>query len=414
MCTQPGRVLLDNCKQFFNFNKKNLTCKFGVVHDGHHLCPPRSMLLRQICVHPVSHTLTYSPPIKHPLTPATLIFRFSLSLSLSPSPSLPYSPAQLAIVSISELHTRANGASRTAGLLLGRQRGLQVDVLGACALDTESWKSEAFARKMALYRSSMGWETIGWFLTSTDVDHDPNEKDGKYAVMELHNDLFVEYSGNQAPLYISFNPDAGDVAGELSLRVFESSLMMMGASGATRPKMVQKSYVVRASPWESAVGAYAKRELLPSSSSSSSDGAGAGAATAAVALDAEASTDSSVARRMVEIQRALRILNGRVKKLRAFIARVEGGGVAGEEALPLVRLAASICHRLPVLDTRDFKAELRAEYTDAMLITYLATITKSQLAVSAVLDKSERAFGSSGRGGGMGFSDLGGQDGSIF
>ena len=367
------------------------------------------MLLREIIIHPVGYTLTHHQ-IKHPLTPATLIFR----CSLPPSPSLPFSPAQLAIVSISELHTRANGASRTAGLLLGRQRGLQVDVLGACALDTESWKSEAFARKMALYRSSMGWETIGWFLTSTDVDHDPNEKDGKYAVMELHNDLFVEYSGNQAPLYISFNPDAGDVAGELSLRVFESSLMMMGASGATRPKMVQKRYVVRASPWESAVGAYAKRELLPSSSSSSSDGAGAGAATAAVTLDAEASTDSSVARRMVEIQRALRILNGRVKKLRAFIARVEGGGVAGEEALPLVRLAASICHRLPVLDTRDFKAELRAEYTDAMLITYLATITKSQLAVSAVLDKSERAFGSSGRGGGMGFSDLGGQDGSIF
>ena len=280
---------------------------------------------------------------------------------------------------------------------------------GACALDVKAWKTEAFARKMALYRSSMEWDTLGWFLTSSDVSHDPNQRDGAFNVMQLHNAQFVELSGNQAPLYVSFNPDGG-ARGELALRVFESSLEQHGDT--THPKMVSQSFAVRASPWESAVVSWTNRELMQAQTDAAAGGAAAGGAAAAEEKGAALAT-SSVTRRMSEIRAALGVLDARVAQLRAFVARVERGEMRGEDALSLVRLAASICHRLPVLDTRDFRAELQAEYTDAMLITYLATVTKSQQAVSAVLDKSERAFGERGSAlGAMGFGGLSAQDGS--
>ena len=57
--------------------------------------------------------------------------------------------------------------------------------------------------------------------------------------MQLHNAQFVELSGNQAPLYVSFNPDGG-ARGELALRVFESSLEQRGDT--THPKMVSQSF----------------------------------------------------------------------------------------------------------------------------------------------------------------------------
>lgn len=261
---------------------------------------------------------------------------------------------------------------------------------------------------MALYRSSMEWDTLGWFLTSSDVSHDPNNRDGAFNVMQLHNAQFVELSGNQAPLYVSFNPDGG-AGGELALRVFESSLEQCGDT--THPKMVSKSFAVRASPWESAVVSWANREPTPAPTDAAAGGSAGGAAAAGEKGAALAT--SSVTRRMCDIRSALGVLDARVAQLRAFVARAERGEVGGEDALPLVRLAASICHRLPVLDTRDFRAELQAEYTDAMLITYLATITKSQQAVSAVLDKSERAFGARGSALSiMGFGGLSAQDGS--
>ena len=57
----------------------------------------------------------------------------------------------------------------------------------------------------------------------------------------------------------------------------------------------------------------------------------------------------------------------------------------------MLRQVRSVCNRLPTIDSDKFRADFLTEYNDTLLVTYLATITKSAAMVNDVLEKSVTA-----------------------
>jgi len=68
-----------------------------------------------------------------------------------------------------------------------------------------------------------------------------------------------------------------------------------------------------------------------------------------------------------------------------------------------------MCHRLPTMDSEQFTEDFLGEYNDALLVTYLSTITKGTHMIGDVVDKFNSTFAGSGgrRGGGMGGGMMG-------
>lgn len=85
------------------------------------------------------------------------------------------------------------------------------------------------------------------------------------------------------------------------------------------------------------------------------------------------------------IQNALRMLNSRIAIVQKFLRATAEGKV--EKNHELLRQINSLCHRLPVTDSRDFQKDFMTEYNDGLLIAYLAAVTKSTSDLSQVIGK---------------------------
>jgi len=85
------------------------------------------------------------------------------------------------------------------------------------------------------------------------------------------------------------------------------------------------------------------------------------------------------------IQNALRMLNSRILIVQKFLQATSEGKVEKNHAL--LRQINSLCHRLPVTDSRDFQKDFMTEYNDGLLVAYLAAITKSTSDLSQVIGK---------------------------
>jgi COP9 signalosome complex subunit 6 len=71
--------------------------------------------------------------------------------------------------------------------------------------------------------------------------------------------------------------------------------------------------------------------------------------------------------------------------LQKYVQAVDQGKIPRDAGV--LRRVVSLCHQLPTIDTPEFKQEFITEYNDALLITYLASITKSANSVNDLIDK---------------------------
>jgi len=58
----------------------------------------------------------------------------------------------------------------------------------------------------------------------------------------------------------------------------------------------------------------------------------------------------------------------------------------------LLRDIASLCHRLPAMESGSFKEESIKEYSDVLAMTYLATLTRGVHLINEVADKYAVAY----------------------
>eukprot|EP00741_Cyanophora_paradoxa_P019766 tig00021168_g19077.t1 len=90
---------------------------------------------------------------------------------------------------------------------------------------------------------------------------------------------------------------------------------------------------------------------------------------------------------------AIKMLSVRLRIIHQFLDATRKGAVPRDHRV--LRMISSLCNRLPAIDSANFHSEFLSEYNDGLLVTYLASITKSTSAmndlvgVARVLDEKQ-------------------------
>jgi COP9 signalosome complex subunit 6 len=105
---------------------------------------------------------------------------------------------------------------------------------------------------------------------------------------------------------------------------------------------------------------------------------------------------STVTPHYAQLQQAVTTLNQRLKVVQSFLRDTQSKKIKEDHAI--LRQIKGMVNRLPAANAVDFKENFVSEYNDALLVTYLATITKSANIVNEVVDKFNVAFAQRRRG----------------
>jgi len=274
-----------------------------------------------------------------------------LSISLHP----------LAIINISDHWTRSRVQQRqdnprVIGAFLGLQTGRQIEICnsfelvfsiveGAIVIDKTylEKKQEQFKKVFPTY------DFLGWYSTGSQVL--PSDIAVHKQVMEM----------NESPLFLLMDAVAclKPATKELPITIFESELHMVDATPTTL--FVKIPYKIETGEAERISVDHIAR-VTPSG--------GEG---------------SSLAGHLMHTHNAISMLNGRIKILVKFLEAAKSGAIPKDHAL--LRRISMLTSQLPAIDSPSFKQEFISEYNDALLITYLATVTKGANGINDLIDK---------------------------
>jgi len=305
-------------------------------------------------------------------TPGSIIEKeggSALSISLHP----------LVIINISDHATRAKmseGNSKTytrvIGALWGVQSGRNIEIFnsfelaytqvdGSTVIDTEyvKTKQEQFVQVFKTY------ELLGWYSTGTEC----KPKD-----LEIHNQ-FLPF--NESPLYLLLDPVASKISTKgLPITIFESELRII----SDIPTMLFSKVSFKIETGE------AERIAVDHVARVTPTGADPGSAMTA---------------HLMGVHNAIKMLHNKIRVLLIFLEATRSGQMKPDHGL--LRQISGLCNLLPAIDTEAFKEEFINEYNDALLVTYLSTITKGTNVISDLVDRYNTAYDRQGRRGRMGF-----------
>jgi len=314
----------------------------------------------------------------------------------------------LAIVTICDHCTRVkvggsllHPTSRILGILFGVQDGLQVSITDAFELQYElSPAGDGSVRippgyvneKRELFGAvHPGAEVMGWYSVGESIL--PGD-------LEIHRAM-CEW--NESPFFLLLSPAAssggagagvaaGSVKeGELPVRLFESELhvsrgvpTMMFVRvpfrlSAAEAERISVEHVVKAAPMEGA---------------------------------------SSVDLHVDGVRTSLKALVLRVKTILKVLERLKEGGKEGglkTEDWKLLRMVGSLCDSLPAAGregergVREWEESFLREYSDSLVVTYLASVSKLSCLTGEASEKCAVAFGEGWGGGGGGGGGRGGR-----
>jgi len=274
-----------------------------------------------------------------------------LSISLHP----------LVIINISDHWTRSRVQQRqdnprVIGAFLGLQTGRQIEICnsfelvystveGAIVIDQSylQKKQEQFKKVFPTY-DFLGWYSTGSQVLPTDV--------------AVHKQVMET---NESPLFLLMDAVACLKPGqkELPITIFESELNMVDATPTTL--FVKIPYKIETQEAERISVDHIAR-VTPTG--------GEG---------------SSLSGHLMHTHNAISMLNQRIKILVKFLEAAKSGAIPKDQAL--LRRISMLTSQLPAIDSPSFKQEVISEYNDALLITYLATVTKGANGINELIDK---------------------------
>jgi len=252
----------------------------------------------------------------------------------------------LVILNISEHWTRIRaqeGKLQVIGALIGQHKGRHLEIMnsfelvyseieGMTVIDKDYYKTKEEQFKQVFQDMDfLGWYTTGDMPTPMDI-HIQRQ------ICEI----------NESPVLLKLNPLVRTA--ELPVAVFESVIDLL--YGVTTMLFVQLPYTL----------ATEEAERI-------------GVDHVARVQSADDSLETSLVAEHLQSQHsAIKMLQSRVKLILDYIKAVEKGEVpVSEDAL---RLAYSLCRRLPVMKPQRFQTEFFEQCNDVNLITYLGMITK--------------------------------------
>jgi len=284
----------------------------------------------------------------------------------------------LVIINISDHATRAKmqgdtrSQPRVIGVLFGVQSGRSIEVFnsfellfnqvdGHVVLDPEyiKTKQEQYCQVFKNY------EILGWYSTGTDCQ----PKD-----LEIHNQFL---SFNESPLYLVLDPIASKVTTKgLPITIYESELRIIN----DEPTMLFAKVSYKVETGE------AERIAVDHVAHVTTTGGEPG---------------TQLTAHLMGIHNAIKMLHTKIKVLNQFLEATVKGDIKPDHGL--LRQIAGLCNLLPAIDTAAFKEEFAHEYNDALLVTYLATITKGTNTINDLVDRYNTAYDRHSRRRGFGF-----------
>jgi len=282
----------------------------------------------------------------------------------------------LVLINISDHYTRAKYSTeeknpRVIGALFGVQSGRNVEVTnsfelvynvieGAVVIDTDYLK----AKQEQFVTVFKNHDLLGWYSTGAEC---------KPADIQIHNQ-FIPF--NESPLYLILDTLVSKVTKGLPVQVFESELRIIN----DEPTLLFSKVQYRIETGE------AERIAVDHVARVSASGTAEG---------------SQLTTHLLGMHNAIKMLNGKIKNLTSYLHAVEKGEVPVDQSL--LRQVATLCNLLPAIDTAAFKADFVGEYNDALLVTYLASITKGTSLTNELVDRYNVAYDRQGQRRGRGF-----------
>eukprot|EP01087_Luapelamoeba_hula_P003084 TRINITY_DN12905_c0_g1_i1.p1 TRINITY_DN12905_c0_g1~~TRINITY_DN12905_c0_g1_i1.p1 ORF type:complete len:323 (-),score=60.05 TRINITY_DN12905_c0_g1_i1:143-1111(-) len=279
----------------------------------------------------------------------------------------------LVIINISDHATRAKAGdgktySRVIGALCGIQSGRSVEIFntfemaytvvdGSLIIDTDyvKKKQEQFIQVFKNY------ELLGWYSTGTEC----KPKD-----LEIHNQFLLF---NESPLYLLLDPVASKLTTKgLPISIFESELRIIN----DEPTMLFSKVNYKIETGE------AERIAVDHVAHVTASGAEPG---------------SQMTAHLNGVHNAIKMLHNKIRVLLMFLEATRSGQMKLDHGL--LRQIAGLCNLLPAIDTDTFREEYINEYNDALLVTYLSTITKGTSVINDLVDRYNTAYDRQGRGG---------------
>jgi len=247
--------------------------------------------------------------------------------------------------------TRQGPPPRVVGCILGVQSGRNVEIFNSFELSYDRFKNEIdmdfLKQKQEQYKKVFpSYDVLGWYSTTPDV----------YA-HDLHIHRAIQ-SVNESSLYVVLDPVR--TTKELPVSIFESEVHIINDAPTTI--FVPTPFKVETGEAERIAVDHVAR-IVPLADAPLN------------MLTAHLSSTHS----------SIKMLNSRLATLRSFLALSQTGSLPKDHHV--LRQVASLCNRLPAIDTQKFATQFVNEHSDGLLIMYLASVTKSLALTNDLIDK---------------------------
>ncbi|CAI0541008.1 unnamed protein product [Linum tenue] len=234
---------------------------------------------------------------------------------------------------------------RVYGCVIGVQRGRTVEIFNSFELlydpSTDSLDRAFLLKKQELYKKVFpNFYVLGWYSTGSDAEE---------ADMHIHKALM---DINESPVYVLLNPAINHAQKDLPVTIYESELHVI--DGIPQLIFVNSSYTI-----ESFI---------------------------------------AVAAHLTSIHSAIKMLNSRIRVLHHYLVAMQKGEIPCENSL--LRQVSSLLRRLPAIESEKFQDDFLMEYSDTLLITYLAMFTNCSSTMNELVEKFNTAYDRHSRRGG--------------
>jgi len=264
----------------------------------------------------------------------------------------------MVIVNLSDHFTRekvkTNKNVRIYGILLGQQSGRKVEISNSFEMLFDPEKKEIdheFLKKRLsqFQRVFEHDEILGWYAT------------GKVEIFDTSIHQQVE-TYNESPLFLLLDPESKPGSQNLPINLYETTVRVIDE----KPRVVFTKIPYSIETTE------AERIAVDHVANVSTGGR------------------SMLTSHLSTLQSAIKMLNMRVKIITRFVQETKAGKIPRDEGL--LRSINALCHLLPAIDSEKFKEDFLTEYNDALLVTYLATVTKTSNAINEMIEKFNITF----------------------
>jgi len=269
----------------------------------------------------------------------------------------------LVVLHIADHYTRElqqEGKERVIGVLMGEQQGRVVNVFDAFEIAFQTatdgvvtLEQKAFETDLRLFKEAFPkYEALGWYSTGRKIQ----------ATDSIIHKTMTQY--NERPLFLLFDPKPDADNRELPVSVYEEVVHI--TTEKTSTEFVATAFRIESEDAERVTAVHCAK----------------------VITNVEAG--SVVSPHYLTLTKAIANLNSRVKILHQFLKDVAQGNAEVDHKI--LRQIKGMCNRLPTMSSLEFKEDLFSEYNDALLVTYLSSITKSTQLVNEVVDKFNLTF----------------------